>query len=310
MLLALELALAEDFSDRAAHLACADWLCERGEPQGGLIQVQLELEQPDVAPQRLAHLLSAEALLVREVFPLCTSVGFAQHRLRVKRGWLTDAHFTGLSPESAQALTATPGVQLLSSLVVERFQGDVRSICRVLSQAPFLAALRSLALLDLYPMTWPVRDDLAALVARMPRLTELSLGETNSLETFLQIVPASVRTLRLRVRRPEDLQAMYLCRPLPDIESLVLTAVHSGLNLQHEIEAGLLARLFTPARWPNLRHLAMQGLALGDEGCAALAQSGILRQLRSLTFENAGIRTGRPLYESPGIEELELLDLG
>src|SRR5262249_28733887 len=63
---ALEDALAESPDDLAAHAVYADYLMERGEPRGELIQVQLALERDGLPAAERARLRKREGELLRQ----------------------------------------------------------------------------------------------------------------------------------------------------------------------------------------------------------------------------------------------------
>jgi uncharacterized protein (TIGR02996 family) len=135
----LEQALVENPDDLAAHMACADYLMEQGNPLGEFIQVQLALEdesrpaaQREKLRQREKELLAAHAsawlgdvapFALREVLP-CHPGDIDQHSYRFRRGWLDLLRIGTITVNYARALVRSAQTRLLRELVVVFAAGD------------------------------------------------------------------------------------------------------------------------------------------------------------------------------------------
>src|SRR5262245_8654500 len=82
---ALEVALAANPDDLAAHMAYGDYLAEQGDPRGELVQVQLALEDPSRSASQRKSLQKREKELLARHLP--TWMGPAHVLFGREGGW-------------------------------------------------------------------------------------------------------------------------------------------------------------------------------------------------------------------------------
>lgn len=127
----LEDELAANPDDLATHAAYADLLSEEGDPRGELIQVQIALEDPQLAPEERQELLVRErSLLIRhqrewlgELAPFFLDIDASEMQplgtFRFRRGWLDQLRISWLPLRLARVLREAPQARLLRDLTIE-----------------------------------------------------------------------------------------------------------------------------------------------------------------------------------------------
>ncbi|MEZ4241225.1 MAG: TIGR02996 domain-containing protein [Myxococcota bacterium] len=211
---ALEQAIDDDPDDRHAYAVYADWLTERGDPRGELIDVQLALEDAPDRPDLLAReaaLLEAHgdtwlgplAPLLRDNAPTYPAEGHGgevpNYTFSFRRGFLHDLAMERLFVPMARALRDWPDTRRLRHLAIGAIEtadhpfepgDDVPDGPQFVSVYPLLDAdlsgLRRFRLgdvpdFDVYlhdpygPDCHTYCEPLPQLVARMPRVEALEL---------------------------------------------------------------------------------------------------------------------------------------
>jgi uncharacterized protein (TIGR02996 family) len=349
---ALEAALVANPADRTAHSAYADLLTEEGDPRGELIAVQLALEDEKLPPAERNRLRAREQDLLKahqrewlgglapylleqrgweKSYNVSSAVGY---EFGFARGWLDCLHVAVLGEEFARLLASAPQARLLRALLIDHagfdeesdlngeelpVDDEERNLYR-LAQSPHLGNLTLLRLGDevevdhneqLCVRCW-CRGYLP-LVRRLPRLEELyllfrtdDLAELFALPTLthlriLQVYHCHAYPLKVLADNPAFANlTTLLCHP----------ASYSGyaqcLKLA-DFEA-----LCRSCNLPNLTHLRARLTEVGDEGCLAVVDSGILKRLKILDLNLGSITDegARILADCPDLKHLDLLDLG
>lgn len=332
---ALEAALVASPDDLATHMAYADHLAELGDPRGEFIQLQLALEDPSRSPtqresllQREQELLDAHAhewlgetaacfLHSRLKFKKRTMFGFETYsslgkklfQFRFERGWLASLHVGAFNTPFAQALNRSPTIQLLRDLVIDATGIDDTGIA-TLAQFSCLDRLRRF---QFGPEASPFAfgKDLAPALEKMNRLEELRLygRDVDTAAIFAMEWP------RLRV-----LHVYHICEyPLgvlatnPSLTNLLELslwphALRPG-DQQAYIQPGPFRELCFSPHLKSLTHLEMYLSDIGDDGCRALVESGLLGRLRVLDLNNGCITDegAQVLAASPQLRRLERL---
>jgi uncharacterized protein (TIGR02996 family) len=143
---AFERALAADPNDVAGWCAYADYLAERGDPRGELMQVQLALENESLPKTERDALKKREASLLKkhehdwlgplaavsvdaEPVPFWMGTSGKQGKRspvlhRFARGRLGRLEFHNLTVDQARALAKAPQARLLRELVVEQVESE------------------------------------------------------------------------------------------------------------------------------------------------------------------------------------------
>ncbi len=338
---ALEAALIEDPSDDAAHHAYGDHLAEQGDPRGELIQTQIALESLAHPPERLAalkarlkELLSRHRaewlgplapLLIREgknrewdfverdeAFGL-THVNYADFDHSFTRGWLDTLVLPKSNPRVMEALASCPTAALLGELEVWDCDPE-RETLDALAGLPFLPRLRNFQI---------GRDGVEfrldgagveAAVARMTRVFALNLFADNvDVRAVCSTPLRSLYHLRMTRLRACPLEALAGNTGLWNLRHLDLYPAGGGDGTGRAILtlAGLRALLRSPHA-AKLSSLHLHRTDFGDEGVAAIVESGVLRTLVTLdlhwgTITDAGART---LAASPDIAHPHTLNVG
>jgi uncharacterized protein (TIGR02996 family) len=125
----LERALLDNPDDIATHAAYADWLSQQGDPRGELIQVQLSLEEPNLAVAQERELKRREAQLLAQHaktwlgdlgrFLVGTWSGADKpYHFEFRRGWLDLARMLPTPEAVIDALALAPQSRLLRRLEI------------------------------------------------------------------------------------------------------------------------------------------------------------------------------------------------
>jgi uncharacterized protein (TIGR02996 family) len=314
----LEAAVEAAPDDPAPRKVYADWLTEQPDPilraRGELIQLQFALEDASLASGRRQELKSREVELLEQYGEaLCGLFAHAasQAAFAIERGWVR------------------------SIAITDTDKRDVLDYSRLLREWPLARLLTDLNL----PNNQPVPLLMGA--AFIPHLRRFKLGEPDQgrgagveLAPFLK---DAVRLEQLEVFFTGlDMEALF-AMPFPRLRELT---VH-GCEHQYPLEVlganPALPRLEAVRFWPHflrshdsayitasaacaffrsphlksLRRVAIYQSELGDEGCAALVESGLLGQLEELDLDMGRISDegARLLAGCPALPRLKRLVL-
>ncbi len=268
---ALEDALVEDPDDRAAHMAYADFLTERGDPRGEFVGVQLALEAPDSPAKQHKELKKREKALLKEhrdqwLGPAWEWLG-AKHvaAVRFARGWLDEACLVKPHLDLAKLLAGSAEFRLLRVLrVMDEYPersfdgGKEYAALHALLKSPYLGNVRRLVIGE------PDRDDpiphpdgsaVADALSRMPRLEELSVCARG----------VDAGELFRTAAKLERLRTLHLALVPVDNDAC------AGLA-----KSGLLRRV---------KVLRLRGARIGNKGAIMLASCADLRNLERLDLE-------------------------
>jgi uncharacterized protein (TIGR02996 family) len=281
-------------------LVYGDWLSEHGDPRGELVAVQAKLlADPGERElrEREARLLAAHrhewlGQLACEDLHVTWFCGFIEHA-RIGGSLPTT---TGRElPATLAALLALPGIDLLRSLVIQR-NGPTRfqpCLDILADHAP-----RGLRALELACPKHSASSlgDLAPLARALPRLRRFSLESTAA---------PNLAGARFPVLRDLVLDCAAMATPdyeqLARFESLERLELVVGSEAQSEDIHALLGYPF-----PNLRHLALRGMAFGDRVLPVLAESPLVRRLESLDLSTSDISAVEHLAAFAHLAELDL----
>jgi|SRR5262245_5978306 len=341
----LEAAIAADFDDLAAHAAYADCLAELGDPRGEYIQLRLALEN-EGQPHRLLQEWRERAsrlyqqyerdwlgslapfLLGRPrstVEPVSPNIEFT-----FRRGWLAELHVQDVRDAFTTVLAQAPEARMLQTLSLRNTRlPNNRWPLEPLLSSPYLGGLKNFSLGDAEAYHCTAEGTLVPeLVRRMPRLRELDVRAARPDAAALFAIPFP----DLRAFTADYLSEMFplavLARNerLGQLERLFLSVRDPGPPPGAAEDVDFLLTLESPAEFarnhlgPFLRapqfirltDLTIRFEILGDPGCEAIAQSGILRRLRRLDLRQCGITDAgaEALARSPDLWRLEWLDVG
>jgi uncharacterized protein (TIGR02996 family) len=345
---ALEQALFESPDDLAAHMAYGDHLNEVGDPRGEFIQVQLALEDPERPAAERKALQRREKELLRQhrgVWLGALARFMSGQDFRFARGWL-DALSINLTYEKGEKLVAAaaaePRCRLLRRLAItdvystfasddeEEEVAEGPDPLAALAASPYMGNVRQFYLgeeegfgedehdAEYYNASWELytAGPGAAwkLIKNMPRLEELYLHcDTRRLKDLLAAPTlGNLRVLQIY------LSAEYRDMPALAKNRAVTKLTHLSLKPRAAEEGGAallrladVRPLLAPDVLPALTHLRLQNSDLGDEGCQAIVESGILRRLKFLdlargTITDAGAER---LAACPDLKNLDVLDV-
>ena len=275
----LEADLVRAPDDLATHMAYGDYLAERGDPRGELIQVQLALEDPERTPEQRFDLHQREGELLDRHWrsllgPLADYIAdrhSLENRVTFRRGWIDSIRLGLLGIELAEALVHTPNLSLLRSVRLvdliphppgTGFDPDLALIrLQSLSQLP---NLRSLSIGDhegdagLRPFSDP---EIGEFVHCFRQLEELNLNIVGAEPSLLSIQIPALRVLRLDRFRFGDTGVDWLLTA-PFFTSLHTLQVWNG-------------RLTDTGARALARHLHTRSLKLLDVSFNWLTSTGI-----------------------------------
>jgi uncharacterized protein (TIGR02996 family) len=322
--LALERALVEAPDDLAAHSAYADYLSERGDPRGELIQAQLALEDEGRSAAERKKLQEQEKKLLQahardwlgDLAPLLLKG--RGPRYQFARGWLDSLEISALSLSLSRALAKAPQARLLRRLIIETVvdpEGDeVAPGEDEAADVPAEVDEREAAL-------WPLvksaslqnvrvfqlgeqADDIVStymsaydtgvpLVKSMPRLEELYLLAHMSGEDLVALFALkSLHNLRaLQVYHVEHhypLVVLARNASLGRLTHLWLRPHGLGLNVPPSgayIDRDGVREVLRTRYLKALTHLRVQLSNMGDAGCEEIVRSGALKRLKVLELQ-------------------------
>jgi uncharacterized protein (TIGR02996 family) len=338
---ALEMALAENPEDIAAHMAYADHLNESGDPRGELIQTQLALENDALPGEKRKQLKVREDQLLKETRTDCLGQrlaalldrgGYGGGTARIERGWLAGISTIGLEADLTEALVNAPEARLLRELVVAYLPVEMYRVpdepdsMALLTGSTNLTNLRILRLgtdegfvpVQNEPRVYNSREELYDAgdrlwdwIARLPRLEELSL-ECRTRTSGRLFGLSSLTSLRVLQMNLSDDYPMGVLASNPALANLTHLALHpmaaarDGVSELY-LHAHDLAALANSPRLRSLTHLRFQK---SDAGVRALIDSGRLSRLKFLDLAMGTITdVGAGLLADADTGNLEVLDL-
>lgn len=302
----VEAALRENPDDLAGWHAYADLLIEAGDPRGELVRVQLALEDPalDRAARRALQKTEDDLLdeygrewvgkTLAKLILGTQQYGLSRQReVGFRRGVFAELKHVTLSDKLADALARAKTTGWLETLEVTlpRTEVDLGRLAR----AGFVPRLRQFALRDQQDSTHaPQHRNLAALLARAGRLERLRLtGYDEELNAVFALPLPHLAELAVA-----DVWRIRLA-PLaanPTLGRLRRLAVgFPWVGQPPVLHLGDLAAVCRSPRLTGLTVLEFHQSDAGDDGCAVLADSGLLFRLERLSLANgtvtsAGVR--------------------
>jgi uncharacterized protein (TIGR02996 family) len=321
---ALEAALVANPDDLASHSAYADYLAEQGDPRGELIQVQIALEDEKKASAERKRLQEREAELLKahtrqwlgELAPHLLDIEERKWgpntEYRFARGWVDRLQIVNLSAALAEAFCRTPLLRLLRELLVEEhsYDEDEPTGLEELAAAPYLGNVR---LFQLGPEgNCHIRGEQAVeFVRKMPRLEELRMyaHRVDTRELFALPMP-HLRVLHVHHTYDYPLEVLAANPSLGNLTTLALWphALEPGDDHAYIPFEAVRALVHSP-HVKGLTHLHIYLSDLGDEGCAEIVRSGILKRLKVLDLWGGRVSDAgaRALAGCPDLRHLERL---
>lgn len=277
-------------------------------------------------------------------------VGEANCQYQFIRGFLRKLHILKLGYFLAIALTNEPQAQWLLDLTVEdnaytfEYEDEGEEVWlelpndenylsyETLIESPYLRSLRRLQIGqdwsgegDPYSGVFDRADEL---VARMPRLEELHLFQrgVRLKELFSLESLSHLRMLRVyHVGSPYEGEERDYAYPIEALANNAAFAnlTHLAFHPHHEESWSLgqppsflplekLEEILHSKHLVNLQHLQWRLSDMGDNGCQAIVDSGILKRLKVLDLRHGCITDegAKILASCPDLSHLERLDIG
>jgi uncharacterized protein (TIGR02996 family) len=338
---ALEQAILDAPDDRAAHAAYSDWLQERNDPRGEVLQIHLALENPQLAAAERKRLQAREQELLEagvwanDWAALCFKEGpegrgqvdfpFTKP-LEFVRGLPVRVTIDRLSAEAASAFNRWPEGRFVRELRIGGFDYEDDDAGRdILAAWPHMGNLRVFQLGwtsqeeygDWCPFQCHLRGDfVSSWVVRMPRLEELYLfADGIDLANLFGLTHLeNLRVLQVYHNWDYPLQTLAGNESVTNLTHLLLhpKALGSWSDLPAYITREGLESIAHSPYLQKLKHLRLRLTRFGDEGIRVLLESGLLARLESLDLRHGCVTdTGaRLLAQSPASQGLRHLDLG
>src|SRR5215469_2037941 len=294
---ALEAALVANPDDLASHSAYADYLAEQGDPRGELIQVQLALEDEKKAPEERKRLQKREGELLKAhlrdwLGELAPHLLDAEERkwgdqteYRFSRGWIDRVQIVNLSAPLAEAFCRTPLLRLLRELLVieHTYDEDDPTGLEELAEAPYLGNVR---LFQLGPESncHVSGEQAVEFVRKMPRLEELRMyaHRADTRQLFALPMP-HLRVLHVYHTYDYPLEVLASNKSLGNLTTLALWPHGLEPGDDHAyIPFEAVRSLVHSPHLKGLTHLHIYLSDSGDEGCAEIVRSGLLKRLKVL----------------------------
>jgi uncharacterized protein (TIGR02996 family) len=288
----LEQRILDNPDDIGAFAVYADWLIDRGDPRGALLQLQLQLEDPSLPPRRRQSLQDKERALLQEharawLGPLADvllededSVGW-----RFERGFLGRLDIRELTQPLAEALRAAEEqTRMLRHLSIHRCWDD--DAMSTLWEVSF-PNVRSL---DYGDGTGSLSEEGTAtmLAGTMARLEELTVsGRRVQTEGLVALPMPRLRSLSISCAYRFHTAGLAANPSLGELQSLALQphAHEPGDSLSGYLGLADLEHLARSAHLRSLSKLALGQCTAGDEGCRVLVESELLGRLEELDLE-------------------------
>ena len=306
----LEKRIIDGDDDIQAFSVLADYLIEQGDPRGEFIQVQLALEDANLAQEKRQRLEIRESTLLTE------------HQ----RGWLgslapvlLEDQKTWTSPDYAFRRG------YLHSLILRDLTEDLVATLVSGSEARFIQKLSLFHCLDddnliwsLGEASWPAMRGFefgdgsgsineggaaASFIANMPRIETLSVSGRSVDTHFFSMSMPHLRTLSVSCAHDFQVDKLAENSSLDRLEVIELFphALEFGESSEGYLGLEHVRTLVGSPHLPSLQRLELFMSTAGDAGCRAIVDSGILVRLRELnltfgevTDEGAAILAGSP----------------
>jgi len=346
---ALLAAIAANLDDDAPRLVYADWLAERGDPRGELMQLQVSLstmleedERRKPTEKRVKEILEENGAKW-----LGRLVELRRHGIEYgfERGVIGTVSGPGavLAKHAAKILEAAPLLTRVQVVAVDKdvtglvgspLAARIRSL-RIGSGSGRIAGLAELALPELRVLDLDGiaigPEDLALLDAPHLQAVRIAMCRLNKgvVEAFAR-VRGPLRRLELPSAHfgPRFGQIAGASASYQGLQSLALAGNDLGragldallpalanveyLDLRgNELAVTDLPKLLDPAALPKVRALLLGGNALGDAGVTAIVSSSLAQQLVRLHLGEAGVTPlgGRALAAAASLSNLKALTL-
>jgi uncharacterized protein (TIGR02996 family) len=340
----LEESLRADPDDLAGHSAYADLLVEEGDPRGEYIQFRLALEAGGLSVPERSRLeqqarrlrLDHERAWYGELAPFLLDPLGAEDDLvaepeatcSLRYGWIDAIRVRCLSEAFARVLAHAPAARLLRELRIPRAdhhsprEPHATALSRLapLREATVLGNVRILELGDReaeFGYGWHADGTgVADVLGRLPRLEELHLlaRPIDPRAVFTTPLPR-LRVLRMDFADHFPLDAITANPTLTNLTHLLLDTRAAEVGVDEAprpgFEVAALRALLASPRLAHLTHLRLRIPDLGDAGCAAVIESGIVGRLRLLDLRGCGLTgaSGHRLADCRDVARLEKLDV-
>jgi uncharacterized protein (TIGR02996 family) len=286
---ALEAAIEAEPESRVTRMAYADWLADQSEPmlraRGEFIQVQLALADASLERPERERLKRREEELLdenREAWLGLFADAGNEVAFTFDRGWVHSVTLKeGDEPEPlVRALCAWP----LARLLVELELSGRGEHLPLLVGAPFAPHLRKLKCGE------PDRcggTELAPFLREAVRLECLEVyGVHFDMAEFFALPMTRLRELTIHgCEHPHPLEVLAANTSLACLESIRIWPHFVRSSDSAYITTSAACALLRSPNLPGLKRIAIYQSDLGDEGCAALVESGLLGRLEELDLD-------------------------
>jgi uncharacterized protein (TIGR02996 family) len=262
---------------------------------------------------------------------------------RFRRGWLEQLTPWVVLLPLARALRDAPEARLLQGLLTDGTH-EVRSGAHAGSAVNELARSTVLGNLRRFRLGPDQGDEyenfegsphhppaLLKFLKKLPRLEELYLfGSGIDLNNLFVLVLKSLPNLRvLQLYHATQVHRLQLLAERASCRNLTHLLIHphhvanydtshgadeaDGYQVYEEgyLPLSVVGPLLHSPNLPSLQHLRLRCSSLGDEGCAEIVASGILKRLKTLDLRHGRITHvgARTLADCPDVRNLQWLDL-
>lgn len=331
--------------DFEAYGVYSDWLAERGDPRGEFIQVQWQLDDPNLNTAARQQARSTEARLLQqhqqqwleELAPELTEnwkppeLDWTEnlYAYTFARGFLDSLKIEYLLPDFAAKLRRSSAATMLRRLEIthlphgEELVGELEQYADrdwEWEDSPSMDALASGSFPNLRELVISEGDHgchisaptIHKLVKHTPRLEVLVIEahdvDTNSL--FKAKLP-NLRALTVNHLREYPIPLLAANASLANLESIVFRPhAFEYDDDQAYIVLDDIRAICRSKRLTNLKHLCLQCTDFGDEGIQEIIDSGMLQRLESLKLPSgATTDVGANLLAAADLGNLKRLDL-
>jgi uncharacterized protein (TIGR02996 family) len=265
---------------------------------------------------------------------------------RFRRGWLDTLHLHLMTIDLGRALRHAPQLALVRELLIDAsaYEGEPEpddgspadepgNGLWPLSQSPHLGNVRRFQLgrddgddYEIYNCHLHT-ESVVPLVRRMPLLQELRLFVNAFDLAELLALPTLTELRLLQVYHLDGVHRLQVLADNPACRNLTHLLLHPHAltwyrNEERDEAAGyreeegylplaVIRTLLRSANLPSLQHLRLRVSSMGDEGCAEVVGSGILKRLKTLDLRHGRITDpgARTLASCPDLKRLEWLDV-
>ena len=335
--------------DPSAYMVFADWLEDQGDPQGELIRVQWELEEPGLKAAGRKKLAAREAELLKEhesvwlgdLAEILTEQKVPEdlyygnekpYQWQIGRGFLDSLHVRYLLPSLSKALKKSPLASTLRKLTITDPSngyslGEIEEYSETEfdeDDAPSLRMLNGTSFDNLRVFEVSEQEDANChcrtpvvhnLIKGMPRLETLQIdahGVDNGAIFRTQLPELRSLTLQHTASR-YPLEALGKNESMSKLERLHIHPHAKEMDDEEEgayIDFKGFQGLCRSPNLKSLRHVILMMSDVGDKGLAELVKSPLFKQLRTLHLVY-GIITDEGVNTlcAAGLSHLESLDL-